>query len=247
MSVVRGAVAKGTADYIPHVQVDYGLGQECGDVPYCTLSDWESIDELLDFRNDDREESPGTQLLYITDDFGQALYQSGHATNLFLPSALDLREYSAIMVGWLRRQLVDATLDVDSELIPIDDSSIDLLGLLENTDRLFRAPLRCFRIETDDPSMAIAAVPNGYFTGDLTPAQNYLLAEQLRQDFGLEIFGLGSDSAVYCRTDPISAAEADAMVGSVKEMYNGMTETLAEAWAAKTVGERWFLVSYRGA
>jgi len=229
------------------VEVEYEAGARVGSVPNCTLSGWSSIDDLLDFRDDVRSESPGTQLLYITDDFDQATYQSSHAADMYLPAALDLREHSTLMTAWLQRQLVGATLDLDDKLIPIDDSSIDLFGLLDDPSRLFRAPLRVLRIETDHPSMAIAAMPNGYFHGDLTPAQNYLLAERMRRNFGLEIFGLGSDSAVYCRAEPISAAEAHAVVGSVKEMYRGMTDELAAQWATRTVGARWFLLSYRGA
>lgn len=215
---------------------------------YLRLHGWTNPDELLGWRDRLRAANPTLQTLFILDDEDQASYQSSHATSdLWLTGEEDLSEFSAIMVAWLRSELDDATLELDSKLTGIGDRDINLLHSLEDYDTVFPSPLGCLLVESVDPSMAIAALPNGYFLGDLTPAQNYLLAEQLRAQFGLEVFGLGASFAAFCRPEVLSTAEAAAVVGSVKDMYYDMTDELADEWAAKTVGRRWFLLSYRGA
>jgi len=221
--------------------------RDLAEQPTYELSGWETIEEVLDFRNAIREERPGTQVLFILDDYGQALYTSGHAVHLYPSPELDLAEFSTLMTGWLREKLEEPTAEFDDTLIPIDDPDIDLLGLLQNPSLVFRSPLRGFIVASDEPSMAIAAQPNGYFTGDLTAAQNYLIAERLREQFGLEIFGLGSSSVAYCRDTALDVAEAQAIVDSFKGMYDDMTDELAAQWAALTAGKRWFLLSYLGA
>jgi len=212
----------------------------------CWLNGWQNVEELLQFRAEVRAESPSTQVLFILDDEGQASYTSGHATNLWLED-LPVGEYSSRTIDWLRGELSNATLEFEGQLTAVQASDIDLVAHLDNSDRLFRGPLRCQMVESDDPSMAIAGEPNGYFMDDLTPAQNYLLAERLRAGFGLKIFGLGATFASYCRTEPLDATEARAVVDSVKGLYADMNDDVADQWAGATAGRNWFGLSYRGA
>ena len=214
----------------------------------CVITNWADVDELLDLRTELRSQIPGAQPLFVIDDAGQASYTRGHRTqDVGFIGEEDHHEFSAIMVRWLEGENAQDTFEFDEPLIPIDDASIDLLGHLDDPDRVFVDPLHCWVVESPDPSMAIAAFPNGYFLGDLSPAQNYLLAEKLRQTHGLKLFGLGARFAAFCRADPISADEAKQVVGAVRHMYAEMTDELAAQWAEKTAGRRWFLVSYRRA
>ena len=94
--------------------------------------------------------------------------------------------------------------------------------------------------------MGVAAYPNGYFSDDLSPMQNYLLAELLRTEFGLELFGLGSFLAGYLRTEPFSRAEAKELVERVRDLLYELSDAGATKWVEATIGRRWFVLSYCG-
>ncbi|MCA9619813.1 MAG: hypothetical protein KC731_12390 [Myxococcales bacterium] len=235
------------------------------DVGGYRLSDWADVDELLAFRDARRAEEPGTQLLFVLDDAGQAAYTSGHAVDKHELRDVELDElpeeerahhaetlrltparWAAIVVPRIRAKAAETTLTFSEQLIPIDNPDVDLLALYEDTSRVFGAPLDALTIATTEPSMAVAALPNGYFSDDLTPMENYLLAEQLRDAFGYEIFGLGSYLVAYVRKDPVDAVQARAVVASVRGLYDAMSDDLAADWARVIAGRRWLLLSYRG-
>lgn len=228
------------------------------------ITDWTDVDALLAFRDERRAADPTSQLLFILDDGGQAAYTSGHAcdTHALLrvdvdslpPAEFELYDkdarvtperWASLVIPQLRDLAANTTLSFRQQLIPIDDPDIELLSLYQNPKAVFGAPLDCLTIAADEPSMAIAALPNGYFEGDLTPMENYLLAEHLRTGFGYEVLGLGSFLAAYVRDDALAADEAQAVVESVRGLYK-MSDGLAAEWARLITGERWFLLSYRG-
>ncbi|PRP93290.1 hypothetical protein ENSA5_43120 [Enhygromyxa salina] len=228
------------------------------------ISEWADVDELLAFRDGRRASEPGSQLLFILDDRAQAAYTSGHARNKhellnidpesLPPSERALYEkdarftperWASVAVPRLRALAEETTLSFKEDLIPIDDPDIDLLALYRDPSGVFRTPLDCLTIAADEASMAIAALPNGYFQGDLTPMENYKLAEYLREGFGYEVLGLGSFLAAYVRDEPVGEAEARGVIDSVHDLYP-MSDELAAEWAGMLTGQRWFLLSYRG-
>ena len=230
------------------------------------LSDWAAVDDILKFRDRQCQAQPGRRVLCVLDDQAQAHYTSGHAIgkhNLDLPyeaqltaEELERFESDAILTPerWantvttrLMKLASEASLDATAgRLIPINSADVGLLDIYRHPDRAFTTPLKCYAIHADNPSLSIAALPNGYFTDDLTPVENYLLAEQMRTRFGYEILGLGSFLAAFVRPEPLSEAGVSKVISSVRDMYMGMTDELAAEWAATAANRRWFLLSYRG-
>lgn len=229
------------------------------------ISDWSTVDELLAFRDEKRSADPATQLLFILDDPNQAEYTSYHAVDTHdlkdvspndLPpderavyeEKYDLTEarVRSLVAAALLRLADNTTFDVDQRLIPIDAEEVELLEAYENPQRAFGSPAYCLETPGEEPSLAIAALPNGYFRGDLDPGENYLLAEQLRQSFGYEIVGLGSCLAAYVRPEPVNLDEAKEVVASVAGLYMKFNDEHAAAWAAATADRRLFLLHYRG-
>ncbi|MFT5355612.1 MAG: hypothetical protein ACI9KE_002831 [Polyangiales bacterium] len=49
------------------------------DVGGFRVTEWKDVDELLAFRDERRAAEPGSRLLFVLDDAGQAAYTSGHA------------------------------------------------------------------------------------------------------------------------------------------------------------------------
>lgn len=230
------------------------------------LTGWQNLDELLRFRDEHRARVPGEQLLLIIDDHGQAAYTAGHSMEAnglkeVDESALSDEErvlfeehfrltpqrWADTVVPALRTAALETTLVFGQQLTPIDNEDIDLLAMYDDLGGVIQEPLECAVIASDQPSMAIAALPNGYFQGDLSPMDNYLLAEKLRTDFGYEIVGLGAMFVLYARDEPVGAELAAEVVGAVRDLYAGMTADLAAAWVAKLTGLRWLLLSYSGA
>jgi hypothetical protein len=125
----------------------------------------ERCHELLAFRDERRAAEPGSQLLFVLDDAGQAAYTSGHACDMhdllnIDSETLPPNEYAlydkdarytperwaSVMVPRHRALAADATLSFDQQLIPIDDADIDLVALYRDTAGVYRSPLDCLTI-----------------------------------------------------------------------------------------------------
>jgi hypothetical protein len=220
----------------------------------------------LTFRDQQRRDDPSTQLLYVLDDRTQAEYTSMHVMNrdaldrphLALMSPEERHRYehqleltpsrwTETITRNLGPRIQQASLsDAVGRLRALDDEEIRLIERYDDPTAVFESPLHCATISASEPSMAIAAQPNGYFQGDLSPAENYLLAEQLRIEFGFELLGLGSFLAAYVRPEPCTLSETTAVVESIRFLYRDMTDTVARRWALAAANRRWFLLHYEG-
>lgn len=234
-----------------------------------TLSGWSSLEELFEFRENERMKHPGWQLLFVLDDQGQADYTSMHAVNslgLDVPDMttmstnerelyeneliLSPQRWSYAVQENLRKNIEVEQADFSlfrQELLPVDSEEIELVEAYKNPMvEVFCEPLRCHRIETNDPSMAVAAHPNGYFAGDLSPGQNYILAEHLRKTYSYEIVGLGSFFAAYVRAEPLTTSQAAELINSIAIMYMPTDPTVTARWVEAATDQRWLLLHYRG-
>jgi hypothetical protein len=90
----------------------------------------------------------------------------------------------------------------------------------------------------------IAALPNGYFTSDLNPMQNYVLAEHLRERFGLELFGIGARFLGFWRDQPLSAEQADDLAEDLVQIYTEAPDNAAVQLGQALRGRDLVLVRY---
>lgn len=233
-------------------------------LPSFRLSGWSDVEELFEFRDAFLHDHPGQQMLFVLDDSAQAGYQSGHAQHKhgLAPhgDALDLTTeqravweedqiapaeiYSAFVVNAIRSKL-DNEFKIEKR-IHLELSDVEFFECLEDESRIFASPLRAATVFADETSMGIAAYPNGYFADDLSPMQNYLLAELLKAEFGIELFGLGSFLAGFVSADPFTKQEAQAIVSRVRGLLYEMSDEAADKWTETTAGQRWFVLSYVG-
>ena len=103
------------------------------------------------------------------------------------------------------------------------------------------------------PSEALFGAPNGYFLGDLTPAQNFVLAEHLRINHAYELMGLGASLIDFIRADPADKDDVAAVLDSVAWLYRDWNDTSGE-WhdpvpglKASATGSRLLFLGYSGA
>lgn len=75
------------------------------------------------------------------------------------------------------------------------------------------------RVPVGTAAEAIAIFPNGYFSDDMAPDENYGLAKALEDNFGLEIFGFGATYAGYMRDKALSGEEAKALGAFLAPLY----------------------------
>ncbi|MEQ1498536.1 MAG: DUF4253 domain-containing protein [Novosphingobium sp.] len=91
---------------------------------------------------------------------------------------------------------------------------------------------------------ALAALPNGYFTSDLNPMQNYALAAHLHEKFGLELFGIGSRFLGFWRNQPLSEDLAKELAQDLVPIYGEAPADAAESLAQVLRGKDVVLVRY---
>jgi hypothetical protein len=124
----------------------------------------------------------------------------------------------------------------------------DVLSANRDPDAVCRiARERDFFIQfapVDRPAQVLASFPNGYFHGDLTPAQNYALAERFHREFGLELDGIGSSFLSFGRDAPLDGETAQAAAIAILALYSEAPAGAAEELAAMMTGRDWVLVRY---
>lgn len=202
-----------------------------------------SINDIFETLAAFKKEFKNHAVLATLDDLGQAQYTSGHATvfhglddteghNLsgVDPSAFENGQH----IGYLSTQseffireknflskvgLIDFS-RVCREGLPIDDDEMELLKEVHATplDYIDREILIKV-VPVQSQALAISAFPNGYFSCDLNPFDNYVLASHLEQQYGYELFGLGASLIGFKRDEPLGMTVAREIAQDVAKLY----------------------------
>lgn len=65
----------------------------------------------------------------------------------------------------------------------------------------------------------ICAFPNGYFSCDLNPFENYSLAKRLEEKYNYRLFGVGASLLGFIRTDKLSGKLYDELINDLSTLY----------------------------
>lgn len=233
------------------------------------FSDWQ-LNDLLVFWDNHHAHTSEERLLFILDDKKQAAYTSfcvltsGPRLGRFDMTALtpqDLAEFNernhlsphrqaAVVRANLKPLLTDLNFDGTWASISLD---CDLVATNRDPALAFGQTALALHVPVTHPSEALFGAPNGYFTGDLTPAHNFVLAEHLRLNHAYELMGLGANLIGFIRPEPADEDDVAAVLESVAWLYCGWNDTSGE-WhdpvpglMASIVGSRLLFLSYRGA
>jgi hypothetical protein len=68
--------------------------------------------------------------------------------------------------------------------------------------------------------LAICDFPNGYFTCDLNPFENYSVAKLLSDKYGYKFFGIGASLIGFIRKNKPTDNEADLLAKDLSKLYN---------------------------
>lgn len=119
--------------------------------------------------------------------------------------------------------------------------------LILDPDRAMLRDLREVHIQFVPVSAAadaLAAFPNGYFTCDLNPMQNYAIAQHFEQEHAMALFGVGASNLGFIRRSPFSHLEAVAIARDIVKLYQDAPGDAVERLAKALEGKDWLLLRY---
>ncbi|MGV3697976.1 hypothetical protein [Flavobacterium sp.] len=71
---------------------------------------------------------------------------------------------------------------------------------------------------------AIAGFPNGYFSSDLNPFENYAVAKRLYEKYGYELFGIGASLMGFINNNFLNDDQATELITDLAELYDADVE-----------------------
>ena len=210
------------------------------------------------------------QAFLLFDDVYQASYTSGHVAEALDLASLEGRDLSAYDPSLIDNDFPQAAcpelfperlenfrryLESEGSSFPErtlmwsdPDQADDLIFANDNPDQaLLIASEREFVVQFAPVAKAaeiLAAFPNGYFHGDLTPAQNFALSEVLAQENGLHLRGIGSRFLLFCSAAALPQQAARRAVRTVLALYDEVPIEAEEALTALLTDRDWLLVRY---
>lgn len=202
-----------------------------------------SMSEFLALVRREQEEHPDVTVFVTLDDLDQALYTSMHATESdtleidtddldFLgdPAADEVfqrRQFShtvsqlgnpELRVAWTALHATREGGADEIDVLPtVNDRPVDIL---DDLILLLHVP-----VPADDPTVAIAAVPNGYFSDDWNVFENHAVARHLADGYGYRPLGIGASWIGFIRPEPLSPEEAERLVAELIAVYGAAKAT----------------------
>ena len=94
----------------------------------------------------------------------------------------------------------------------IIDANQNLLSLMDKEAYLLKIPVE-FNYE------AIFSFPNGYFSCDLSPFENYHLAKHLEENYDYRLFGIGASYISFIKGSRFTLQTVDSLLELLKKLY----------------------------
>lgn len=203
-----------------------------------------SFNDLIALYNKFRENNRGKSVLLTLDDLGQAEYTSTHAkmmhdlddTEGYDLSALDAAAFEdGEHIGYLstpseffiRKQNflkqagnVDYA-DVSDRGLTIEEAEVRLLTAINTSPMTYLdKQLLLGVVPVERGYEAICGFPNGYFSGDLNPFENYALAKRFYDKYGYELFGIGASLLGFIGSKGLSDQQIREMAADLMALYD---------------------------
>jgi len=208
------------------------------------ISEIASFEEIKTLLNEYKEKYKDSSILISLDDLGQAQYTSMHSTlsydlddtDGYDLSGLDTEAYEdGEHLGYLstkseffireenfKKQIQTIKfIDACKKGLTIDNNEMTLLEKINKEPLIFLDKAIIVNIvPVKETSLAISAFPNGYFSCDLNPFENYALSEYLRKNYGYELFGIGASLIAYKRTYVLDKNKLKSLGIDLARLYN---------------------------
>ena len=151
----------------------------------------------------------------------------------------------------LRRKCAEAGMISLKGQLPWSDpyvSGNDLLSIAKRPDTFLmldrEKDIALMSVPAATGADALAVLPNGYFSGDLDPMQNYALLSLLEKRHALSLFGIGASTMGLWREESLGGDEAALVASTLCAVYFDRPEGAEEALARLLTGKRDVLYRY---
>jgi len=224
--------------------IDYG-DTPTEDTAYRLAPGWElkgsfTMWDVGEFIQTEAKNYPDQCLFAILECFGQAGYTSDHAVLKNELYYFDIEEAEAAKEDpyllWQFPKCHEKFMEFVAEASPLnwhdkmrwDDGSTDSPSILKGSESRSNFELTrwlqdqttyVMRVPVEAACEALAVFPNGYFTDDLQPDENYMLAKALEENFKFRLIGIGATYLGFMRDTPVSAEEAAAVGQCLSPLY----------------------------
>ncbi len=207
-------------------------------------SNIENAEDLLSTYVKLNKENPSFSFVYILDDIHQAQYTSMHSiiynelddTKGYDLSALDSscfedgehigtlttpEEYFIRESNFLKKYRDSTFESVFSKKLVIEDkddlilANKDITTLFDykTTTYILKSPVKnCYK--------SIIFFPNGYFSGDFSPFENYYFSKLLEETYGYSLFGQGASYLAFYRESPNDTGTNINLVNQLINLYS---------------------------
>jgi hypothetical protein len=211
---------------------------------------------------------PGHAFLFMLDDYGQSCYTSMHAVDYhdlddtegqdlshLPPDCFEDGEHKGYLstpaelpfrMAAFYQRLADVTMDdvmakrislfgdPEEQFNPIE-AGRNLFAIMDEPHRVLKAPL-AHGYET------VMVFPNGYFSDDLSPFENYVLAKHLEENFGYVLIGMGASKLAYARTRALDEPETRTLMDLLQSIYRDEFAPARQDMLKQAIGDNDILV-----
>lgn len=211
-------------------------------------------------------------VLTSLDDLGQASYTSGHGVDFHDLDAVEGHDLSGLDAevfengehqGYLSTpaefpirlaNLIERARDIQVEQVfglldwaTLGDAN-DLVTINSDPDaalQIAREPEILVQfVPIGSAAQAIAAFPNGYFSSDLNPMQNYALARRLEAKYDFSLFGVGARFLGFRRKAALDEDTARTLAKELTSLYARSPPSAADDLTQLLTGRDWLLIRY---
>ncbi|WLQ15796.1 hypothetical protein O5O45_07705 [Hahella aquimaris] len=207
------------------------------------ITDIDSLEEILTAYRELSASHPDYRFLLTLDDLGQACYTSMHSKlshDLDNTDGFDLSKLPSECFedgehkGYLshkdefpiRRRNMEARLkehplaDVIAKGVSLnEDAPEDIEDVNADPLALINAETYLLKVPVTASHETIFAFPNGYFTSDLNPFENAILAKHLDDHFGYQLVGLGASYLAFLKTKPLDDNAIQKLIDVLDQIY----------------------------
>ncbi|MCP9625142.1 hypothetical protein FOH10_15240 [Nocardia otitidiscaviarum] len=217
----------------------------------------ETFAEVLGALAEFRPAHPTARLLCTLDDLSQCLYTSMHASmddrlgdeegydendpvathdadNARVARTAAALENRTLRVEW--DSLAPKTFADDTKVAAIVGANRNLDGILDNSVLIERVP-----VSRDD--LAIAGIPNGYFSDDWDIFHNHAIIERMA-GHGYRHIGVGASFLAFDRPEPLPTAQVEGVIVDLTHLYGSADSSLWKELASLLIEQNLLVIGY---